>query len=436
MIIPRRLDREQRKTAPAARRLDHRPRTSTCTRALGAKLRRLLQADAAAWPCASGAPTPRSCWPSCSSWRPAGSRRSSDGDVVEYAVYGAPGELPALPDLRAAAGDALVEVSTSEVADDWDVRWREFHRPVVIGAPPTACACGRRGTTRSAGDVVIDPGQAFGTGAHPTTRLCLEALCGLASPAPAPLVDAGCGSGVLAIAAAQARASAPVARRSTTSARASPRRSRTPRSTASSVEARRWDLRPSRCRPRRRCVANLLRPLLLAACASRRAAADAGRLRAAGPRGRRGGRRVAARTDCARRGGSKRRLAGARAASAAERAGPPVPTVSGGSRAPASTPVERPRRPGRTACRRSGRARAGPAPAVSAGRCGALPCACPRRPQQANSDARGQRDVLAGEAVGVARAVPALMAGAHERRRRRPCRSSSAAGARRPACAG
>ena len=50
-------------------------------------------------------------------------------------------------------------------------------------------------------DVVIDPGQAFGTGAHPTTRLCLELLCDL--PARGPLADWGCGSGVLALAAAR-----------------------------------------------------------------------------------------------------------------------------------------------------------------------------------------------------------------------------------------
>ena len=54
---------------------------------------------------------------------PGGVEELSDGDVVEYAVYGAPGELPDLPDLRAAAGAALVEVSTTEVADDWDERW-------------------------------------------------------------------------------------------------------------------------------------------------------------------------------------------------------------------------------------------------------------------------------------------------------------------------
>ena len=50
-------------------------------------------------------------------------------------------------------------------------------------------------------DIVIDPGQAFGTGAHPTTRMCVELLQGL--PAAGPLADLGCGSGVLAIAAAK-----------------------------------------------------------------------------------------------------------------------------------------------------------------------------------------------------------------------------------------
>jgi ribosomal protein L11 methyltransferase len=130
---------------------------------------------------------------------PGGVEERDDGDVVEYAVYGAPGELPELPALQAAAGDALVEVATTEVADDWHERWKAFHRPVQIGdlrvrppwEPPTP------GTI----DVAIDPAQAFGTGAHATTRLCLELLLEL-EPAGA-LVDVGCGSGVLAIAAAR-----------------------------------------------------------------------------------------------------------------------------------------------------------------------------------------------------------------------------------------
>jgi ribosomal protein L11 methyltransferase len=135
---------------------------------------------------------------------PSGVEEVSLGDdVVEYAVYGPPGELPALPDLKAAAGGALVEISTSEIAEDWSERWREFHQPLVLG---------RRLTVRPPWeppgdtelDIVIDPGQAFGTGAHATTRLCLELLLELAGDGcdRGPFVDVGCGSGVLAIVAA------------------------------------------------------------------------------------------------------------------------------------------------------------------------------------------------------------------------------------------
>ena len=132
---------------------------------------------------------------------PAGVEEVDHGDTIEYAVYGAPGELPALPDLRAAAGAALVDITTTEIADDWGSRWREFHRPVTVGervhvrapwhAPPPAALV----------VIVIDPAQAFGTGAHDTTRLCLELLLEL-EPGGG-LVDLGCGSGVLAIAASK-----------------------------------------------------------------------------------------------------------------------------------------------------------------------------------------------------------------------------------------
>ena len=133
---------------------------------------------------------------------PAGVEEVDHGDTIEYAVYGAPGELPALPALRAAAGAALVAVTATEVADDWSERWRSFHRPVTIGErlhvrPPWHDAPSDPGLL----DVVIDPAQAFGTGAHDTTRLCLELLLQLDTPGP--LVDLGCGSGVLSIAAAK-----------------------------------------------------------------------------------------------------------------------------------------------------------------------------------------------------------------------------------------
>lgn len=125
---------------------------------------------------------------------------AAGADMVEYGVYGAPGELPALPDLQAAAGDALVEISTAEVDDDWAERWRAHHRPAVIAGTLTVRPPWEPpGSTPL--DVVIDPGQAFGTGAHATTRLCLELL--LTIPADGPFLDLGCGSAVLAIVAAR-----------------------------------------------------------------------------------------------------------------------------------------------------------------------------------------------------------------------------------------
>jgi ribosomal protein L11 methyltransferase len=142
-----------------------------------------------------------------------------ESGTVEYAVYGAPGELPTLPDVRALAGQALVEISTSEIPDDWQERWKQFHRPVLIDAPRQpaegraripalhvrppweAPAATDDGPVR---ELVIDPGQAFGTGAHSSTRLCLELLLALAASEPpsGALLDLGTGSGVLAIAAA------------------------------------------------------------------------------------------------------------------------------------------------------------------------------------------------------------------------------------------
>jgi ribosomal protein L11 methyltransferase len=123
---------------------------------------------------------------------------------VEYAIYGGEGELPELGEIDAVVGEGTVEVSSTEVPDDWADRWRDFHKPILVGdrlwlrpswEPP------REGAI----DLVVDPGQAFGTGAHPTTRLCLGFLLELeaAGAAHGPLTDLGTGSGVLAIAAAK-----------------------------------------------------------------------------------------------------------------------------------------------------------------------------------------------------------------------------------------
>jgi ribosomal protein L11 methyltransferase len=123
---------------------------------------------------------------------------------VEYAIYGGEGELPELGEIDAVVGGRPIEVSSTVIPDDWADRWRDFHKPLLVD--------GRLWLRPSwepeqegAIDVVVDPGQAFGTGAHPTTRLCLEYLLELADAGEndGPLTDLGTGSGVLAIAAAK-----------------------------------------------------------------------------------------------------------------------------------------------------------------------------------------------------------------------------------------
>jgi ribosomal protein L11 methyltransferase len=145
---------------------------------------------------------------------PGGVEEERGDGWVEYAIYGPPGEVPDLPDLEAAAGDGLVEITATSIPDDWADRWRDFHRPVVIGDGRLVVrpswtdhrdTPGREAEEVARIDVVVDPGQAFGTGAHATTALCLDLLVGLADAGDAsgPLVDLGTGSGVLAIAGAK-----------------------------------------------------------------------------------------------------------------------------------------------------------------------------------------------------------------------------------------
>ena len=84
------------------------------------------------------------------------------------------------------------------MAEGWEDGWRAFHRGVWVGrcwvGPPW------EEPPADAVVVVIDPGRAFGTGAHATTRLCLELL---QEVEPTSLLDVGCGSGVLSVAAAK-----------------------------------------------------------------------------------------------------------------------------------------------------------------------------------------------------------------------------------------
>jgi ribosomal protein L11 methyltransferase len=115
---------------------------------------------------------------------PEGFEERDLGDELELAAY-----VESVPSTLAGA-------RVEEVEAGWEDRWRIFHRPVRVGplwlGPPWEA------TPADALAVVIDPGRAFGTGAHATTRLCLELLLSLERGS---LLDIGCGSGVLAIAA-------------------------------------------------------------------------------------------------------------------------------------------------------------------------------------------------------------------------------------------
>jgi ribosomal protein L11 methyltransferase len=133
---------------------------------------------------------------------PSGVEQVDGVDSVEFAVYGAPGELPELDEGEAEVGGIRVTVSGEQVPDDWAERWKRFHSPILVAdrlyvRPPWEEAPVRPGVI----DLRIDPGRAFGTGAHATTRLCLELLAGL--DGKGSFCDLGCGSGVLAIAAAK-----------------------------------------------------------------------------------------------------------------------------------------------------------------------------------------------------------------------------------------
>jgi len=122
---------------------------------------------------------------------PEGFEEVDHGDDVELAAYTDAGGEERL-------WHAFGGVRAADVEAGWEERWRSFHKPVTVGplwvGPPWETP------PADSTVVVVDPGRAFGTGAHATTRLCLELLLDLPRGS---LLDVGSGSGVLAIAGAK-----------------------------------------------------------------------------------------------------------------------------------------------------------------------------------------------------------------------------------------
>ena len=158
-------------------------------------------------------------------------------------------------------GGRRVQVRGEEVPEDWDERWKRFHVPILVGGrlyvrPPWEQPAVRPRVT----EIVIDPGRAFGTGSHSTTRLCLELLLEL-EPSGS-FADLGCGSGVLAIAAAKL-GFAPVVAVDSDAAAIEATRANARDNAAALDRVERWDLRRDAPPPARTVAANLMRPLLL-----------------------------------------------------------------------------------------------------------------------------------------------------------------------------
>lgn len=98
---------------------------------------------------------------------------------------------------RLGARGVVCVIDVAEESDDWRHAMQAFHKPVEVAGrlrirPPWEPAAA------DLLDVVVDPGLAFGTGQHTTTRGCIELL---SQVEPGPLLDVGCGTGILAIAA-------------------------------------------------------------------------------------------------------------------------------------------------------------------------------------------------------------------------------------------
>lgn len=129
---------------------------------------------------------------------PAAENGASDARAV-FGVYVESSATETLLGFLSSRGVEVLDTGITAVEEGWAERWKEFHQPVTIGplwvGPPWQQMLAPPNAKR----VVIEPGQGFGTGAHPTTHLMLTLL--LEQPRSSVL-DVGCGSGVLAVAAA------------------------------------------------------------------------------------------------------------------------------------------------------------------------------------------------------------------------------------------
>jgi len=112
------------------------------------------------------------------------------------------------PSARKAFGARIVHWSENTLDDQvWERAWMEHFQPMQFGKRLWICPSGFEPPEPQAVNILLDPGLAFGTGTHPTTALCLRWLDSLTWQGETTVLDFGCGSGILAVAALRLGAS-------------------------------------------------------------------------------------------------------------------------------------------------------------------------------------------------------------------------------------
>jgi len=119
-------------------------------------------------------------------------------------LYLAPGQSPAetiafLGQRLTACGIAFAIATAGVREEDWSTAWKSYYHPIELSDRLAICPSWETFEAKPGQRVIrLDPGMAFGTGTHETTRLCL-ALLEQSLTAGASMLDVGCGSGILAI---------------------------------------------------------------------------------------------------------------------------------------------------------------------------------------------------------------------------------------------
>ncbi|HQQ84888.1 MAG TPA: 50S ribosomal protein L11 methyltransferase [Candidatus Marinimicrobia bacterium] len=119
---------------------------------------------------------------------------------TDYEIYFPLNMKLSLPELIAAEWPQLNITITEIVDNGWSTRWQEYFKPQTISPRIAVRPYWEKQLKDVSVEIVLKPGMAFGTGTHPTTHLALLMLEKYLTPGDV-LLDAGCGSGILTIAA-------------------------------------------------------------------------------------------------------------------------------------------------------------------------------------------------------------------------------------------